>query len=905
MKIIRYSVKIFILTVFVLCSTTYSQTEQQIQQKLDQYNIQSEADIQAELAKRGMTEDDARRFAALYGIDYDQFIQQYIVNSQQQVPVPPPQTPQVNQPPQQQNPVENTPTQVQQQNQNPPPQVVNTETPEVKAPTNEQGLEYFGYKIFQTIPASFEPSNVGTIDPGYLISPNDEIKLSIWGDVEFQYPLKVDAQGNIFIPTAGQVFVLGVPYSELKNKLTAYLSQFYEGLASTPPTVFLDIQLSSLSPLRIFALGEVPKPGGYNISSFATVFNTLYSIGGPLVSGSLREIRVVRNNKVISKIDLYDYLLKGQLIGDTRLQNNDIVFIPPRQKTLSITGEVMRSAVYELKTGEGLKDLIYFAGGLKITAYTGRVQIKRIKPFDQRQQFSLEREVIDVDYSKIMSGGSDFELFDGDEVTVFPILNQLENFVQLSGAVYRPGTFEYRKGLRISDLISEAYGLLPEAFQGKIDVTRERKDKTQEFLSLDLRAALTGDPNNNIFLQPKDSLRVYSIYDLESPRNVSINGYVKTPITIPYADSLTIFDMIFRAGGLQDPIFKGRAYTVRGDLIRINPDGLTTTIIPFDLEKVLMNIGDNLALKPGDKISIYRLDVEKNVDEVVTIGGEVKIPGKYPLNKNMTPMDLILQAGGFIDGSLRSEVYVNRILPEGYPGEKLSESFTIPLPKSFDPKDYNDENKFYLKDKDIVLVRKNSEYEPQKTIKVFGEVKYPGAYILKNKNETVADLIHEAGGVTSEAFLYGAYYSRNNQRLIVNLDALINDEDEEENINLLTSDSLFIPKTPNTVLVTGEVNNPGLFKFVDGESVYDYIEKAGGLTNNADYALYSQPNGETIRVDFGLFQGDPGVYDGSIIRVTNLPPPAPTEGVDVGKLITDLFAIVASVLTIIVLATKL
>lgn len=169
----------------------------------------------------------------------------------------------------------------------------------------------------------------------------------------------------------------------------------------------------------------------------------------------------------------------------------------------------------------------------------------------------------------------------------------------------------------------------------------------------------------------------------------------------------------------------------------------------------------------------------------------------------------------------------------------------------------------------------------------------------------MADLIHEAGGVTSEAFLYGAYYSRNNQRLIVNLDALINDEDEEENINLLTSDSLFIPKTPNTVLVTGEVNNPGLFKFVDGESVYDYIEKAGGLTNNADYALYSQPNGETIRVDFGLFQGDPGVYDGSIIRVTNLPPPAPTEGVDVGKLITDLFAIVASVLTIIVLATKL
>lgn len=905
MKIIRYSVKIIILTVIILCSTTYSQTDEQIQQKLDQYNINSEADIQAELQKRGMTEDDARRFAALYGIDYDQFIQQYIVNSPQQVPVPPTQTPQVNQPPQQQNPVENTPTQVQQENQNPPPQTVVSTLPEVKAPTNEHGLEYFGYKIFQTIPASFEPSNVGTIDPGYLISPNDEIKLSIWGDVEFQYPLKVDPQGNIFIPTAGQVFVLGVPYSELKNKLTAYLSQFYEGLTSTPPTVFLDIQLSSLSPLRIFALGEVPKPGGYNISSFATVFNTLYSIGGPLVSGSLREVRVVRNNKVISKIDLYDYLLKGQLIGDTRLQNNDIVFIPPRQKTISITGEVMRTAVYELKTGEGLRDIIYFAGGLKITAYTGRVQIKRIKPFDQRQQFSLEREVIDIDYSQIMNGSTDFELYDGDEVTVFPILTQMENFVQITGSVYRPGTFEFRKGLKISDLIAEAYGLLPEAFQGKIDVTRERKDKTQEFLSLDLRSALTGDPTNNIYLQPKDSLKVYSIYDLESPRTVSINGYVKTPITIMYADSLTIFDMIFRAGGLQDPIFKGRAYTVRGDLIRINPDGLTTSILPFDLEKVLLSKGDNLPLKPGDKISIYKLDVEKTVDEVVTIGGEVRNPGKYPLNKNMTPMDLILQAGGFIDGSLRSDVYVNRILPQGYPGDKISESFTVPLPQSFDPKYYKDENKFYLQDKDIILVRKNSEYEPQRTIKVFGEIKYPGTYVLKNKNETVADLFQEAGGVTTEAFLYGAYFGRNNQRLIVNLDALINEEDEEENITLQANDSLFIPKTPNTILIAGEVNNPGLFKFVDGESVYDYIEKAGGLTNNADYALYSQPNGETIRVDFGLFQGDPGIFDGSIIRVTSVPPPSPTEAIDIGGLITDVFAIVASMLTIIVLATRL
>ncbi|HMN26422.1 MAG TPA: SLBB domain-containing protein, partial [Ignavibacteriaceae bacterium] len=274
------------------------------------------------------------------------------------------------------------------------------------------GLEYFGYNLFKNIPSSFEPSEIGPIDPGYLIGPGDNLRLSIWGAAELQYQLTVDAQGNIFIPTAGQIFVSGISYELLQNKLTAYLSKFYEGLTSEPPTIFLDVSLSKLKPIKIFVTGEVAQPGGYNISSFATVFNALYSVGGPLTSGSLREIRIIRNNKVLTSVDIYDYILKGQLIGDVRLQNNDMIFIPPRKKSVSITGEIFRPAIYELKEGENLQKMIEFAGGLNATAYTGRVQINRIIPFDKRQNTQIDREYIDADISSVINKSADIPLYD-------------------------------------------------------------------------------------------------------------------------------------------------------------------------------------------------------------------------------------------------------------------------------------------------------------------------------------------------------------------------------------------------------------------------------------------------------------------------------------------------------------
>lgn len=895
-----------ILLVFLLFSiltTLGAQTENQIKQKLKQEGITTTKDLDEELKKRNMTEDDARRLAKQYGMDYDSFVATYILGGGEL----PTTSVVTDKAPDNVTNVIVTPIE-----QTPPPTTAPVEEIKVDrspAPT-EGGLEYFGYNLFKNIPSSFEPSEIGPVDPGYLIGPGDNLRLSIWGAAELQYQLTVDAQGNIFIPTAGQIFVSGVTYESLQNKLTAYLSKFYEGLTSEPPTIFLDVSLSKLKPIKIFVTGEVAQPGGYNISSFATVFNALYSVGGPLTSGSLREIRVIRNNKVLTTVDIYDYILKGQLIGDVRLQNNDMIFIPPRKKSVSIKGEVFRPAIYELKGGENLQKIIEFAGGLSATAYTGRVQLNRIIPFDKRQNTQIDREYIDVDLSPVLNKSSDIDLYDKDIITVFPILSKLENFVDIEGSVYRPGTYEFSTVKTLSELINKAKGVLPETYYGKADIIRTRPDESFEFISVDLTKALQGDSENNIYLLPRDRVKIYSIYELVDRKNVSISGYVKQNITLPYADSLTLFDMVFRAGGLQDPFFRGRAFTLRGDLIRFNPDGLTTRIIPFDLEKLLRDQTFNMDLQPGDKIYIYSSAVEKVLDKYVTIQGEVNSPGQFPLNSNMTVMDLILQAGGFNEQSLRTEVYISRLRPGGYPGEKLSEIFTVPLPLFFDKTSgsLNDSSKtdFYLQHKDIVVVRKNPNYLPQRVVRIIGEVNYPGSYVLENKSQNLLELIRKSGGPTTESFLYGSVFTRGGQRLILDLEKLVNDEDEDQDVILLEGDEIFIPRKPNTVLVKGEVNNPGLYKYIPGDNVKDYIDRAGGDTDSSNYILYHKANGDMDKVGFGLFSGNPTTYDGSVIIVTKEPPPPPDNSTfDIGGTIKDIFAITVSAVTIIVLALQI
>jgi polysaccharide biosynthesis/export protein len=788
------------------------------------------------------------------------------------------------------------------------------------APKGRLGLDYFGYDIFKHIPAAFEPNAVGPVDPGYLLGPGDGIRLAVWGEAEFQYELEVDNQGTVFIPKAGKVFVLGTPLDKLQDRLKNQLSRFYSGLSSDPPATFLDVSVTKLRPLRIFVMGEVARPGGYTISSYATVFNALYAVGGPLPRGTLRNVKVLRDNKVVAVVDLYDYLLRGDQTSDVRLRNNDVVFIPPRGKTVSLRGDVRRPAIYELKENENLLALVNYAGGLLSTAYLDHAQIDRIKPFAERTRGGDDRLVVDVNLNDISPAqGRDIVLMDTDDVQVFSILSDQKNYVSVQGAVRRPGRYELGKIRTLKDLLAAAEGLRPEAYTAKGDLERVRSDRTRVFLSFDVAKVIGGGPGSDVPLFPADTVRIYSIHEIEFARTVSISGHVKAPVTIPYADSLTLYDLVFRAGGLLDPEFRKQAYLGRADLVRLNEDMITRRIIPFDLQRLLDDSTYNVRLLPGDQVVIYDIGVKEVLDKYVTIIGEVKHPGKYPLRSNMTVEDLVLLAGGGNEGADFRETEVTRLKPEGLAGDSIAVLFrpgaagdirSGPPGASFpEPPERSVAagGPFYLQHKDQVAIRLAPGYRSQKNVSIEGEVMYPGVYALSRTGERLSELIARAGGPTITAYLGGAEFYRAGSRVVTDVNRAYFDRDKNHDLIMFAGDRLIVPARPRTVLVTGEVNNRGLQAFRKGYHVSDYIARAGARTDSSSYALLLLPTGESRKVKFGLFSSDPEVLEGSKIVVTRRPPEPPRERkpLDIGATIKDSFAIASSAATIIYLISTI
>ena len=247
----------------------------------------------------------------------------------------------------------------------------------------------------------------------------------IWGETEKNDQYIITKDGYLFLQNIGQVFVNGLTLEQLEQKLYKLFKKVYSTLdkSSDNAKTFLDISLgsTSLRPIRIFVLGEVAQPGAYNVSASTTLFNSLFYFNGPKISGSLRDIKLIRNNNEIAKIDFYDYLITGKQVNDVRLQRDDVVFIPTRGKSVTVSGEINRPAIYELKIEEGLNDLIRIAGGLAITTYMKRVQIDRIIPPDQRTEFGMDRTLIDVELEEIIAKSENFELYDGDQVQFFRI----------------------------------------------------------------------------------------------------------------------------------------------------------------------------------------------------------------------------------------------------------------------------------------------------------------------------------------------------------------------------------------------------------------------------------------------------------------------------------------------------
>ncbi len=738
------------------------------------------------------------------------------------------------------------------------------EETEEKTPTGGISLPYFGYNTFQTIPESFKPSATGPVSDGYIIGYGDELRLVVWGATEFQYELKVDREGRIFVPRVGQLTVANKSLEKCREEVKNWLSRKYRGLVKSPPTIFMDLTLTRLRPIRVFVLGEVAQPGGYNVSSHSTVFNVLYSVGGPLRRGTLRNIQLIRDGKIIETVDFYDYLLKGYGANSIRLQDNDHVFIPTRGKTVSIRGQVRRAAFYELKEGETVVDLIQFAGGLQPEAYAKRFQIERVIPFEERQDPSIARKIIDLNLEDVLSGQQKIKLQDGDRVRIFSILDILENVVRISGAVYQPGTYELSDTLQtVRQLINDADGLTGDAYLDKAELTRLNLDGTERLINLDLQQVFSNNPAHNITLQPEDRLRVYSIHELEYPNRVRISGEVRRPGSYPLVDSMSVYDLLFRGGGLKDSVFLERVYLERADLIRKDENGLTRQIIQFDLGQALKKQGiARKLLKPDDQIVIYPRDIKQVTARNVSIVGRVQNPGNRAWRSNMTLHDLVFSARGLQDPEYLEDVYLERAdlfreIETG--GKEIRLSFN--LRKVLQGKGIANMS---LEPNDVVRIYPATVEEFRDNyVNVKGEVKNPGQYRLR-ENMNLEDLLLVAGGFTRGAYIKEVEINRFMPGMTDQISAdkyqtipvpLVEDSSVED-ISFALEDTLralknarstplqhrdivFVRRNPNYhddefVTISGEVVFPGDYAIIkDGEKISELIKRTGGLTPQA------------------------------------------------------------------------
>ncbi len=648
----------------------------------------------------------------------------------------------------------------------------------VEADSLAEESPYFGYDFFRGIPAAFELSAIGPVDAAYYIGYGDELRLTVWGAAEFQYDLLIDREGRVYLPNVGQYTAAGKSLGRLRKDLKKWLARTYSGLATSPPTIFMDLTLTRLRPIRVFVLGEVARPGGYTIPNSSTVFNALYYMGGPLTRGSLRELQVIRNGKSMATVDFYNYLLKGFDPNQVRLTENDHIFVPLRGKTVQVFGEVRRPAIYEVKAGESLSDLLDFAGGLTPSGYTKRLQIERIVPFPDREEPSIAREIIDIDLEPILQGKQTATLMDGDVVSVFSILDAFTNAVTISGAVIQPGIYELGKEIvLLSDLVRVADGLTGDAYLGKGDLIRTKADSTEVLISIDIEKVLQNDPEHDLALQAQDQVVIYSQSDLR-------------------------------------------------------------------------------------------------IEEFVTIKGAVKFPGDFPLQQNLTIEDLIFKAGGFLENAYSKSAQLSRLVSNSIEGHERVEIIELSLAGNesngglYDYGEQDDARRLQLKHRDVLYVRSDPGFIPQQHVEIEGEVLFPGAYVLRKENETLADLVRRAGGILATGYAKGGRLIRERERVVVSFDEILSGSNRADVI-LLDGDKIVIPRKPNTVAVRGNVGIAGLIKYNRGSRVDYYLDQAGGQQEDTKEVLLTQANGATFKLGrrFLFFRKNPVMDEGATITV--------------------------------------
>lgn len=491
----------------------------------------------------------------------------------------------------------------------------------------------FGADLFKNSNLTFEPNLNMATPRNYVVGPGDELLIDIYGNSEASYNLKVSPEGNINIEYVGIVPVGGLTIEAATSRIRSRMSSVYSGLRNG--SVNLNIAVGNIRSIKVILTGEVVKPGTYTLPSLANVFNALYSSGGPNENGSFRAIELIRGGRKIATLDIYDFLMRGEMANNLRLQDQDIIRIPVYRSRIEIVGEVKRPGIFELLENESFADLLRFSGDFTESAFKARIKV--LKNTD------TERKIADITSGQ-------FEIYKpstGDKYFVDRVLERFANRVAIEGAVFRPGQFELEPGMKLSQLISKAEGVKEDAFMERGYITRLKPDNQTEVISFDVAGILNGT-SPDISLLREDIISISSIFDLKEEYKVSIDGEVREPGVFDYAENMTLEELILKAGG-----FTEAATAQRVEISRRVKNSNITSVSAATAEVFQINIDPNLnfsspkfVLQPFDIVSV-RSSIGYEVQRQVKVEGEVLYPGMYTIaNKDERVSDLLKRAGG-------------------------------------------------------------------------------------------------------------------------------------------------------------------------------------------------------------------------------------------------------------------
>ena len=643
-----------------------------------------------------------------------------------------------------------------------------------------RGDEVFGRNIFTNKNLTFEPQQNVATPQNYVLGPGDEIIIDIWGASENSIRQTISPEGSISIPGLGMISLNGMNIADARGYLKSELSRIYADEGNQ-----IQVTLGNTRSIKVNVMGEVMVPGTYTLSAFASVFHALYNAGGISDLGSLRDIKVVRNGKTVANVDVYEYILQGKTEGNINLREGDVVIVPTYDAIVKMQGNVKRPMRYEMKSTETISTLLKYAGFFSANAYKNSVRVVR--------QEGRELSVATVERDDFGT----FKVMDGDVVSADSIINRFANKLEIQGAVYRPGIYEFCENINsVKELLTQADGLLGDAFTNRAVIYRQRPNLTREVLPVDVKGIMDGTAAD-VELKNNDLLFVPSIHDIKYEGDVYISGEVKRPGTYPYADNMTLEDFVITAGGLNDA-----ASLVRVDVARRIKDNKGTESTAEVSKNFTFGLKDGFivdgqagfVLEPYDQVFVRRspgYSVQRNV----TVDGEVLFAGEYSLNvKNERLSSLIERAGGVTEFGYTKGAKLTRVA--------------------------NDDERKRMNDV-LDLMRRE-----------LGEK-------LTDSLRLELDSVFTVG---------------------IDLEAALKNPGGDADIVLREGDVISVPEMTSTVKINGAVMMPNTVTYIEGKDVGYYLSQAGGYSQNAKkskkFIIYM--NGQVDKVKSRSHKVEPG-----------------------------------------------